>query len=427
MEGVSGPDGFDAELYLRLTGERALLAGEGSGPPTPPLLAAAHALVAIGALPAETARAVVDDYLLAGACREGPGQVPPGRPAPDSRSAVDWPSAVPCGRVIKQPWGQLRIEFILLRDEATALDVRLRPPPSPPPPGPERSYAFGWQIYPSPAGLTSTFGSGFPGTLTLVDDHGTVTDAQFTGGGNDGGWSGRYVTQHPLARDAAWVEVLGERVGLTSRAAAVRVRTERLAEPDPARRYLRAVLASASVMEDVPVPATLATLIAAGALADGDPEIAATHAVLNWRSEGLGGRPGSAALHEPWRSLRPPGWDGPTGLVVVGAVTPEFDGITVAVLAVESTEEEFSIAVEAAPDVPMSLGQVDDPVLAWWAVDDRGHYYLGEPGDWRWSDERGRGRIDFSVPLDPAATMLDLVPTTPAARAIITIPLDWAG
>ena len=165
MEGVSGPDRFDAELYLRLAGERALLAGEGSGPPTPPLLAAAHALVAIGALPAETARAVVDDYLLAGACREGPGPGAAGAArtglARGRRLAA---RGFPCGRVIKQPWGQLRIEFILLRDEATALDVRLSPPPSPPSPGPERSYAFGWQIYPSPAaGLTRRSAAGFRG------------------------------------------------------------------------------------------------------------------------------------------------------------------------------------------------------------------------------------------------------------------------
>ena len=58
---------FDAELYLRLTGEQALLdpdAGDG-GPLNSPLDSDAHALVAVGVIPAETAQAVVDECRLA--------------------------------------------------------------------------------------------------------------------------------------------------------------------------------------------------------------------------------------------------------------------------------------------------------------------------------------------------------------------------
>ena len=64
---------FDAELHLRLAGERMLIArrGEDMGAWESPLEAAAHALVAVAALPAATAQAIVDDYYLALSCRSG--------------------------------------------------------------------------------------------------------------------------------------------------------------------------------------------------------------------------------------------------------------------------------------------------------------------------------------------------------------------
>lgn len=63
----------DAELYLRLTGERVLLAPgpEGGAPPESRLSTAAHALVAGGAITAGAAQAIVDDYYLALSCRAG--------------------------------------------------------------------------------------------------------------------------------------------------------------------------------------------------------------------------------------------------------------------------------------------------------------------------------------------------------------------
>ena len=59
-----------------------------------------------------------------------------------------------------------------------------------------------------------------------------------------------------------------------------------------------------------------------------------------------------------------------------------------------------------------------------WA-DDRGHHYLGRPGEWQFSEERSGGQIEFWPALDPAARMLDIMPTTMAARAVIRVPLDW--
>jgi hypothetical protein len=114
---------------------------------------------------------------------------------------------------------------------------------------------------------------------------------------------------------------------------------------------------------------------------------------------------------------------------VVGAVTPPFDGMTAAVLAVQSTTDEFSIDVEVAPGVAhwhAFGGRVDDPILAWWAADDRGHHYLGQQGSWSASEDRSGGQIEFTPALDPAASTLDIMPTGPSSRAVIRVPLAWA-
>jgi hypothetical protein len=408
MEGVAGPEDFDAEVYLRLAGERELLAGQDDADRTSPLAAAAHALVAIGATPAELAQAVLDDYRFARACRES-GQPVHFQFTPPPPKVFGALRAVPCGRDIEQPWGWLTIDFLVLAEHETTLHVRMRLAP-PPPPGP------------------GVFDSPFLGALTLTDNRGTTTEARFSGGGSGVAWSGEYTARHPLAWDAEWIEVLGERIELATRAGvAAQVRIEPLAEPDPARRYLRAVLGGMVHYEDgVLAQEALAAVLAAGALAEDDPEISAARAVLTWHAHDRSQPPGHGPLPEPWRSLRHPALDGPAGLAVVGAVTPEFDGLRVAVLAVESAQEQFSITVETAPGVESSPYGPDDPVVAWWAADDRGHYYLGESTDWHWDASHAGGRVEFSAPIDPAATVLELMPTTPAARAVIAIPLDWA-
>lgn len=432
MEGVATPPEFDAELYLRLAGERELLAGDDHGLDTSPLTAAAHALAAIGAIPAGTARAVLADYHLARACREGRSEPRREAATPEPPEVIGQLRVVPCGRVIEQPWGQLTIEFIVLSDDVTSLHVRMR---SAQRPGSSRgirtsSAHSGRWIGAGNSGPGSVvFGAGYPGNLTLTDDHGIVTDAHFSGGGDDTEWTGEYETRTPLAADAAWIEMLGERIMLTDRVGTgARVRTESLTGLDPAHGYLRTLLASANdFRRDRAADVALAALIAAGALADDDPEVSAARAVLAWQSRGWGGPASPGPLPEPWRALRSPADDGPEGLVVVGVVTPAFGGLTVAVKALMSASDGFSIGVETAPGVALAVDGIDDPILAWWTFDDNGHRYLGQPSDWSWNGGRASGTVSFSAPLDPAAAMLTLTPTTPAARAVIEIPLDWAG
>jgi hypothetical protein len=108
--------------------------------------------------------------------------------------------------------------------------------------------------------------------------------------------------------------------------------------------------------------------------------------------------------------------------------TPPFDGVTVAVLAVRSADERFTADVEAVPALMHSHwagDTVSTPLVAWWAADDRGQRYLGQQGEWHSGPDRSGGQIEFWPALDPAARMLDIMPATMAARAVIRVPLEW--
>ena len=243
-------------------------------------------------------------------------------------------------------------------------------------------------------------GPGLPGQLTLTDDQGTTSTASFSGGGSDDEWRGRFEARPPLAPGTAWIEVLGERIGLPSApSAGVQVRVEPLADADLAHRYLWARLASRAEFHSPDAMETsIGALVAAGALEADDPAIGEVRAVAGGLFRGSGTAPGAnAALPEPWRSMlaRRGRAGGPEGLAVAGATTPPLDGFTVALLAVHSTDERFSADVETVPGLPhwhWASGVVDRPLLAWWAADDRGHHYLGQPGEWHFSEERPAGR-----------------------------------
>jgi hypothetical protein len=437
---------FDAELYLRLTGEQALLdrGGDQGQPWDAPLDAAAHALVAVGAMTAGAAQQVVDDYYLALSYR-GDEQHFHHRHVMAQRSAATADPgfgplrAVPCGRVIEQPWGQLIISYLVLSDKATILHVTMRPAPAPGRPVFQTARAAIMRARaghrPGGRGMGGhTVGPGLPGMLTLTDDRGTTAPAGFSGGGSGTEWSGQFEARPPLAPETAWIEILGERIETAGEPpGGVEVWVEPVTEQDPARRYLWARLASVTGYHDPEaIEPTIGTLVAAGALAADDPVIGQARAAAAQHAHGSGsGLASHGPLPEPWRSLlaaRGRG-AGPVGLVVAGVVTPRFDGITAAVLAVDSNVDQFSADVELVPSVPhwhAFRSRVDEPILAWWAADDRGHHYLGRPGAWHSSDDRSGGQIEFWPGLDPTAAVLDIMPTTVSARAVIRVPLAWA-
>jgi hypothetical protein len=440
---------FDAELYLRLAAERTLLdAPDGDGrAEDSPLDVAGHALVAVRAITAAAAQAIVDDYYLALAYRRGEHphrHLRALRSAPaggSPRPSLATLRAMPCWRLIEQPWGQLFLRYLVLRSGSTSLHVEMRAAAAPPGPAslPARS---GFTSAVSRTRVTragpvpgaGVSGPGFPQQLSLTDDRGTTVSASLSGGGNDSEWDGEFEASPGLAEETAWIEVLGERVELPAAPSSpAEAWIEPLGGQDPALAYLWARVAAMTEFHPAAdIESSIEALVAAGSLAPSDPAVAEVRDVAAQLSRGGrargAGHPGP--LPEPWRSLLGGRGraGGPEGLVVAGVTTPEFDGITVAVLAVRSAAEGFSADVETVPGLRhwrMFRKAVDEPILAWWAADDRGHHYLGRQGSWHSGADHGGGQIEFWPALDPAAKVLDIMPTTMTVRAVIRIPLHW--
>jgi hypothetical protein len=235
--------------------------------------------------------------------------------------------------------------------------------------------------------------------------------------------------QGPGHQDPAGEET-GRSVARLQPAAGIRTWIETLPAQDPAVRHLWERVATLNDFHDphLALEATIAALVAAGAMAVEAPVIDDAWAVLAvLRPEGAGPVAQARTLAGPWASLlaRWGQTGGPACTIAVGAVTPPFDGITAAVTALESRDEHFVITVELVPGACTGLpysGWPDQQHLTWWAVDNLGHYYLGEQGSWNPGDDRAWGAIGFWPALDERATSVDLMPTAATARAVIRVP-----
>jgi len=409
------PD-FDAELYLRLIGERMLLdrGDQSRGQERPAIAEAASALVAVGVIAPGCVERVIDDYSFAGMLRDIPhfrhrassGALRPSGPSPCRPLRPR--RVVPCARTIEQPQATVHVRYVSLSDETTAVAVTW--------------HADSWHAW---NGAT-------PPRPALTDDRGTTETAPFAGGGSNRGMHGRLTTMRPLATDTAWIELDGTRLELSGTASGFTTTLERLPEEKPAHRYLWQRIAEP---DESGIEPAIDALVAAGVLFADDPvlvDVRAVLAALGQRGPGpaLAPPPGLSGLPDPWRSLlaRHGSGDGPTGSIVLGAVTPTFDDFSVAVMDLESSENRFKVDVDVAPAVgrrmPFDWGP-GPPQLAWWARDDRGNHYLGHRGNWSFNQDYGHGLIDFHPALDPLSTRLELMPTGHTTRAVISFALPW--
>jgi hypothetical protein len=272
--------------------------------------------------------------------------------------------------------------------------------------------------------------------LRVADDHGTTATAEFSGSCRIGEpvWHGEYEILPVLALDTAWIELLGERVELTGKPAGIEVWVEPSPMQDPAVRHVWERVATLNDFHDphLALDATIAALVAAGALHADDPVITHARAALEMMRPRGRGEPAEppGKMPAPWQSLlaRWGQTGGPVNAITVGAVTPPFEGITAAVIALESSDEQFRIKAELVPGVRTGLPYRDLPSqshLTWWATDDLGNDYLGEQGSWHAGDDRCGGSIGFWPALDPQASRIDLLPTARATRAVIRVPLPW--
>lgn len=422
---------FDAELYLRLIGEEILLdATPDRGGWSSPLEEAAGALIAIGAISATRARSVAADYNLAQSLRSRDGyhhaamRAALGATRGKAR-ALKVRRVVALSTVIEDSQGRLELRYAVLGDQETALACVYRPQPD----QPFTRHRRGMRMMHGAGQLP--WGAPAP---TLSDDRDNSATLGFSGGGSEIEWTGRLSTDAPLAADTHWLELDGHRLELDAVPSAAEVHIEELPETDPARRYLWQRLAVADRHGPIQsIDPALEALLAAGALALGDPVIDELQAVRARLPDHPHHNPvthGIRNLPEPWRSLlrRVGKDDGPSGRIVLGARTPLFDGHRVGILTLESDTSGFRAEVEMTPGEPHTrFGGIAGERLTWWARDDRGNNYLGSLGGWRGGSDYCTAEIEFWPALDPRARRLELCPTTAKARAVIGFELQWSG
>jgi hypothetical protein len=412
---------FDAEAYLRAVGERWEPEGHEPGVLCNPVLAAAAAaLVAVDAITLGRAQAIIGDYSPAPAPGADRGRLMGVAAAQDAASpppGIARPRVVPCDRVIDQPWGRLTIRYVVFTDQATSLRVTLRPGES----QARQPHRLAAQVR----------------RVSITDARGTTAVAEFSGGLRHGelDWHGQYEARPPLAADTPWINLLGEQVQLTAEPASSRAWTEPLPAQDPAVRHLWERVATLNDFHSphLALEATIAALAATGAIPAQASVAGAARAVAAvLRPDGVSRRGVPGELPGPWHSLiaRWGQTGGPVATIPVGAITPSFDGVTAAVIALESSNEHFGISVELVPQVRTGLPYRDlsgQQHLTWWAADNLGNYYLGEQGSWDPRGGRCQGAIGFWPALDARASSIDLMPTATTARAVIRVPLPSAG
>jgi hypothetical protein len=426
---------FDAELYLRMAGERALLTSvpPGHWQPDGAITETAAALVVADALDAETAQTVVDEYSLARSIRgNGGGHVPrwPRHTGPmPAPVPMTPPRVVACNRDLDQSWGRLRVHSVVLGDRATSVAFSAF----------ESSPGALMQRMSAQGGLAAP-------QVSLTDDRGRTETAHVQGGGVMGGaglgqgatFQGRLTTMSPLSRTTRWVELPEGRIELGDECAPqATVRVESLPPASPANRYLFRRLVGARQGffpgqfpgPPVSIEHAVAALVAAGALAPDEPVIDTVRAIASDKHPGTLA-PGS--LPSPWASYlsRLGVQGGPDGAVAVAAVTPPIDGIIVAVDTLLSAGTGFGVHAATSPGtlfgpVPYDMS-VKDPRVAWWAEDNLGNHYLGGSGGWGGGPDVTEGTVGFFPALDASATELHLQPTLTTERAVITVRLpDW--
>ena len=362
-------------------------------------------------LPREVAGSVVAEY--AQRRSYGEGHFPPVFPAQRPRPPVLRPPVVvACDATVDLPDGRARMGQVVFEENSCEFAVRYE----------------GWPSWTRPAAdLRGPRGRPRRPGLTVTDDRSATTDAYPGSGGiRPGGWRGRWRTRFPLSATTRWLELAGVRVPLGQAAPLAEVRIEALPDEPMAQRYLwhRLALVLHGPPEDDLVADVFLEL---SGLAPDDPMLAELSALTAARY----GRPDPEAL----RTVRPP-WprlyarldrrDGPVGDIPLTATTPEIDGIALAVYAMRSEPEGLSLSAHAAGDL---AAEAPDPDilsgvrLAWWAEDDRGNPYLGNWNGGSGWDGNWTGTVEFTPPLDPTATRLQLRPTGLRHRALIDIPL----
>ena len=413
---------FDAEVYLRRLGERLLDDPDQQQPGhRSALRGAAAALVWVGAVGADRAWRVIDDYATATHIRSGkPGFVHAGAPLRRHQAEGLPPRQF---RVIDQEISVGETQ-VLVRDLAMTAEggtLRYRRYLAGPGPGQVsrllRRLRFSWNETPP----------------DIIDSEGHRPEVRFGDGGRDGeGFvDGELELRGAIAPEAGWLEIDGTRVDLHGRAARWGVGIEALEDRSPAERFLWRHLAVAvprsGVIRDL--EPMIEALVAAGALPEGSLLVEDLRGVaarmplrpLHRRRIGRASIPG---LVEPWGSLldREGADDGPEWTLVLGAVAPACDGVQFAANSIASDLDGFEVEFDVAPNVGGDVALEELPV-GWWARDDRDNHYLGFSTGGGVRGDSAQGTLRYWPALDPRARRLDLLMCVESHQAVVSVSL----
>jgi len=415
---------FDAEVYLRRLGERLLDDPDQQHPRHwSALRGAGAALVGVGAIAADQAWRVIDDYATAARIRSGkPGFVHFDPPLRRRKAGSLMPrQTVVIDQEIPVGGGQVLLRDLAITADGGTLRYRRRLD------APGSSQVA--RLFRRPGG--------FPWTVTppeIIDSDGNRPAVRFGFGGGDREVhvDGELESRGMIAPEATWLEIDGTRVDLERRPARWGVGIEALEDRSSVERFLWRHLAVADL------PSGLATdlepliqaLVAAGALEEGSlllKDLRAVAARMPRRPLHQRPLPGGStrSLVKPWGSLlrRLGRDDGPEWTLVVGAVTPSCDGVQFAADSITSDLAGFEVEFEVAPNV-LGVSALDELPVAWWARDDRDNHYLGGPTVWGGSDDRAQGTMRYWPALDPRAKRLDLLVCVESHQAVVSVSLD---
>jgi hypothetical protein len=443
---------FDPELYLRCLGER-LVVQEHRGVVVrraEELFEAASVLVTCGVIDSESAWRVLDDYTAAFGIRPfggGPGQPPADRAHADPVTSASQAARPGRRRVIstdveiesRHGLGRLLLRWITLTE--SRVTVRLT------------------ATLPAPSAL-----GGADPWIEVTTPDGRQVQAVFSDVIEP--WlSGDFEAAAALSPDLDWLAIDGTRVDLAPRpepaetpnptqtpnphpnptstsasASIAEITVEARPWVNPAIALVWQLLADFSDGRgwlDTGGPA-LGALQAAGVISADDPQRTAIAWAMRhappaerggWTPQPLAAWTAPpATVPTEWRGLarsRQVTFTGPTRTIAVGAVTPVFDGVCVAVDLLSSTAAGFSLEVEISGLSPRRRwAELQRRPLAFWARDDRDNYYLGRRRSWssETAGSAGHGSVAFN-PLHPDASRLTVMATTATARASIGIDL----
>jgi len=141
----------------------------------------------------------------------------------------------------------------------------------------------------------------------------------------------------------------------------------------------------------------------------------------------LAGQGRGMDLPGPWASVLDHARrrEGRRDILPAAAVLPEIDGARFVLAGLMSGERQATVPVFAWGWEPRPRRFRPGQPFSWWARDNAGRWHVG-----RWPPfdmVAGTFQLEFSPPLDPRATSLEIILTGRSSQVTATIPLTWPG